>query len=104
MAVLGEMRELGDEADAAHHDIGRMAVECGVEVLVVVGEEARALSVGARAAGHGSVEVIEVSDPAAAVDAIADRAREGDAVLVKASRAIGLERVAAALVDEAAPA
>jgi UDP-N-acetylmuramoyl-tripeptide--D-alanyl-D-alanine ligase len=104
MAVLGEMRELGAEADAAHHDIGRMAVECGVEVLVVVGEEARALSVGARAAGHGSVEVIEVSDPAAAVDAIADRAREGDAVLVKASRAIGLERVAAALVDEAAPA
>jgi UDP-N-acetylmuramoyl-tripeptide--D-alanyl-D-alanine ligase len=104
MAVLGEMRELGAEADAAHHDIGRMAVECGVEVLVVVGEDARALGAGARAAGHGGVEVIEVSDPAAAVDAIADRAREGDAVLVKASRAIGLERVAAALVDEAAPA
>jgi len=104
MAVLGEMRELGDEADAAHHDIGRMAVECGVEVLVVVGDEARALGAGARAAGPGSVEVVEVSDTAAAVDAIASRAREGDAVLVKASRAIGLERVAAALVDDGAPA
>jgi UDP-N-acetylmuramoyl-tripeptide--D-alanyl-D-alanine ligase len=102
MAVLGEMRELGAEAEAAHHDIGRMAVECGVEVLVVVGDEARALGAGARAAGRSGVEVVEVSDPAAAVDVISTRAHEGDAVLVKASRAIGLERVAAALVDEAA--
>ncbi|MGH9032095.1 MAG: UDP-N-acetylmuramoyl-tripeptide--D-alanyl-D-alanine ligase [Acidimicrobiia bacterium] len=102
MAVLGEMRELGAEAEAAHHQIGQMAVECGVEVLVVVGEEARALGAGARAAGRGGVEVVEVADAAAAVDAIATRACEGDAVLVKASRAIGLERVAAALVDEAA--
>ncbi len=102
MAVLGEMRELGAEAESAHHDVGRMAVECGVEVLVVVGHEARAVGLGARAAGRSGVEVVEVSDPASAVDEIATRVREGDAVLVKASRAIGLERVAAALVDEAA--
>jgi UDP-N-acetylmuramoyl-tripeptide--D-alanyl-D-alanine ligase len=104
MAVLGEMRELGAEAEAAHYDLGRMAVECGVEVLVIVGDEARPLGAGARAAGLSGVEVVEVADPAAAVDVISSRAREGDAVLVKASRAIGLERVAAALVDEAAPA
>jgi UDP-N-acetylmuramoyl-tripeptide--D-alanyl-D-alanine ligase len=102
MAVLGEMRELGDEAEAAHHDIGHMAVECGVDVLVVVGDEARAVGTGARASGPGGVEVVDVADAAAAVDAIASRAREGDAVLVKASRAVGLERVAAALADEAA--
>jgi UDP-N-acetylmuramoyl-tripeptide--D-alanyl-D-alanine ligase len=71
-------------------------------VLVVVGDEARALATGARASGRSGVEVVEVADSAGAVDAIATRAREGDAVLVKASRAIGLERVADALVDEAA--
>jgi UDP-N-acetylmuramoyl-tripeptide--D-alanyl-D-alanine ligase len=102
MAVLGEMRELGAEADIAHRDIGRMAVECGVEVLVVVGDGARPIGTGARAAGPAEVEVLEVGDVAEAVDAIATRAREGDAVVVKASRAVGLERVADALVDEAA--
>jgi UDP-N-acetylmuramoyl-tripeptide--D-alanyl-D-alanine ligase len=102
MAVLGEMRELGAESDAAHADMGRVAVECGVDVLVVVGAEARPVGSGARAAAHGSVEVIEVSDAAVALDTITRRAKPGDAVLVKASRAVGLERVAEALVDEAA--
>lgn len=102
LAVLGEMRELGAEAEAAHRETGRIAVECGVEVLVVVGDEARALGAGARAAARGGVEVVHVVDVAAAVEAIASRAREGDGVLVKASRAVGLERVVDALVDEAA--
>ncbi len=102
MAVLGEMRELGAEADAAHADIGRVAVECGVDVMVVVGAEARPVGTGARAAARGSVEVVDVTDAAAALDAVAQRAEPGDAVLVKASRAVGLERVAEALTDEAA--
>ena len=104
MAVLGEMRELGAEADAAHSDMGRIAVECGVVVMVVVGREARAVGAGARAAARGSVEVVEVPDAAAALDAVARRAEPGDAVLVKASRAVGLERVAEALADEAVSA
>ncbi|HEX6311348.1 MAG TPA: cyanophycin synthetase, partial [Acidimicrobiia bacterium] len=102
IAVLGEMRELGAEAEAAHREVGRTAVEQGVAVLVVVGDEARPIAAGARAAGRADLEVVEVADAAGAVDAVATRTREGDAVLVKASRAVGLERVAAALVDEAA--
>lgn len=102
LAVLGEMRELGAEAEAAHRETGRIAVESGVEVLVIVGDEARALGAGARAAARGGVEIVHVVDVAAAVEAIASRAREGDGVLVKASRAVGLERVVDALVDEAA--
>jgi UDP-N-acetylmuramoyl-tripeptide--D-alanyl-D-alanine ligase len=104
MAVLGEMRELGAEAAAAHSEMGRIAVECGVDVMVVVGREARPAGAGARAAARGGVEVVEVPDAAAALDAIARRAEPGDAVLVKASRAVGLERVAEALADEAVPA
>ncbi|MBA2327612.1 MAG: UDP-N-acetylmuramoyl-tripeptide--D-alanyl-D-alanine ligase, partial [Actinobacteria bacterium] len=50
----------------------------------------------------GSVEVVDVADAAAALDAIAPRAEPGDAVLIKASRAVGLERVAEALADEGA--
>ncbi|MGQ0805996.1 MAG: UDP-N-acetylmuramoyl-tripeptide--D-alanyl-D-alanine ligase [Actinomycetota bacterium] len=102
MAVLGEMRELGAEADSAHADIGRIAVECGVDVMVVVGVEARPVGSGARAVAHGSVEVIEVRDAAAALAAVAQRAEPGDAVLIKASRAVGLERVAEALAEERA--
>jgi UDP-N-acetylmuramoyl-tripeptide--D-alanyl-D-alanine ligase len=104
MAVLGEMRELGAESDAAHADMGRIAVECGVDVMVVVGSVARPAGSGARAAARGGVEVVDVPDAAAALDAIARRVEPGDAVLVKASRAVGLERVAEALADEAASA
>ena len=102
IAVLGEMRELGAEADAAHADVGRVAVECGVDLLVVVGAAARPVGSGARAAAHGSIEVVDVADAAAALGAIAPRAEPGDAVLIKASRAVGLERVAKALADEGA--
>jgi UDP-N-acetylmuramoyl-tripeptide--D-alanyl-D-alanine ligase len=99
-AVLGEMRELGPEADAAHHEVGRLATELGVDV-VVVGPAARHIAAGARAAG--ATEVVEVDDVAAAIGVVTERVIAGDAVLVKASRAVGLDRVAAALLEVAIP-
>jgi UDP-N-acetylmuramoyl-tripeptide--D-alanyl-D-alanine ligase len=99
IAVLGEMLELGDHARAEHQKVGRLAVASDVDVVVAVGAGARAIADGARLAGAGRAQVIEVGDADGAVVAVSGLARSGDAVLVKASRAVGLERVAEALTS-----
>ncbi len=99
-AVLGEMRELGEEATAEHDRIGRLAVRLDIDQLVVVGEEARPLHLGASLEGSWGSESELVCDADAAVDLLRSRLRPGDTVLVKASRAAGLERVAQALLTD----
>src|ERR687897_154885 len=99
IAVLGEMLELGDHARAEHQKIGRLAVASQVDVVIAVGNGARPIADGARWAGNGGAQVIEVDDADRAVMAVAALAGPGDAVLVKASRAVGLERVAEALTE-----
>jgi len=88
LAVLGEMRELGPEAPAYHREIGEHARERGVELIIGVGE---------LAAGYGPD--LEVADAEAAADALAESLAPGDTVLVKGSRAVGLERVAEKLAE-----
>ncbi|HYH51283.1 MAG TPA: UDP-N-acetylmuramoyl-tripeptide--D-alanyl-D-alanine ligase, partial [Acidimicrobiia bacterium] len=95
-AVLGPMAELGVHATAEHHRLGKLVAAAGVELLVAV--NAPELAEGARGAG---AEALDVTSPEAAVDALAPHVRPGDAVLVKASRVAGLERVAAALLERA---
>jgi UDP-N-acetylmuramoyl-tripeptide--D-alanyl-D-alanine ligase len=99
IAVLGEMLELGDHARAEHQKIGRLAVASQVDVVIAVGNGARPIADGARWAANGGAQVIEVDDADRAVMAVAALAGPGDAVLVKASRAVGLERVAEALTE-----
>jgi UDP-N-acetylmuramoyl-tripeptide--D-alanyl-D-alanine ligase len=99
-AVLGEMLELGDCAPAEHETVGRLAGELGFDAVVAVGHGARDVATGARAAGVR--EVVEVPSAAGALEAIAALVGPEDAVLVKASRAVGLEVVADALVAGAA--
>jgi UDP-N-acetylmuramoyl-tripeptide--D-alanyl-D-alanine ligase len=94
IAVLGEMLELGSHGPDAHAELGALAARVGVELLVTVGEGSTGIAAGARA---GGIAVVEASDPCAAAVVVEHEARAGDAVLVKASRAVGLERVAAAL-------
>jgi UDP-N-acetylmuramoyl-tripeptide--D-alanyl-D-alanine ligase len=95
VAVLGDMLELGPGAPDLHREIGAHARGAGVEVLVAVGplaaEAARAFGGDAHA----------LPDAVAAAEAVPALLRAGDTVLVKASRGIGLERVAAALREEA---
>jgi UDP-N-acetylmuramoyl-tripeptide--D-alanyl-D-alanine ligase len=93
-AVLGPMAELGPHSAAEHQRLGSLVAKAGVELLVAVG--APDLAEGARNAG---AETVEVETPEAALGALGPRLRTGDAVLVKASRVAGLERVAAALLE-----
>jgi UDP-N-acetylmuramoyl-tripeptide--D-alanyl-D-alanine ligase len=101
VAVLGEMLELGDGAVREHDAIGRAAVRLGVDRLVVVGdgEAVQAMRDAAQSEG-GSVTLVHDVDGAVAV--LVDELIPGDVVLVKASRSVGLERVAAALLADGA--
>ncbi|MDX3237369.1 UDP-N-acetylmuramoyl-tripeptide--D-alanyl-D-alanine ligase [Streptomyces sp. ME03-5709C] len=99
-AVLGEMAELGGEALAEHDAVGRLAVRLNVSKLVAVGGQAAAwVQMGAYNEGSWGEESVHVSDAEAAIDLLRSELRPGDVVLVKASRAVGLERVALALLD-----
>jgi UDP-N-acetylmuramoyl-tripeptide--D-alanyl-D-alanine ligase len=97
-AVLGEMRELGDDAMVEHDAIGRLAVRLDISRLVCVGEGTRVMHLGASNEGSWGEESIHVPDVDAAIALLAEQVRPDDVVLVKASRSIGLERVAAALL------
>ena len=97
-AVLGEMRELGDDAMVEHDAIGRLAVRLDISRLVCVGEGTRVMHLGASNEGSWGEESIHVPDVDAAIALLAEHVRADDVVLVKASRSIGLERVAEALL------
>jgi UDP-N-acetylmuramoyl-tripeptide--D-alanyl-D-alanine ligase len=92
VAVLGDMLELGHEAGPSlHREVGAYAAARGVEVLVTVGPLAAAI--GETFPG----ETHSVPDAEAAAELLGVLLREGDTVLVKGSRGVGLERVAQAL-------
>ena len=96
-AVLGEMRELGAASANEHEAVGRLAVRLGVSRLVAVGTEAARVHAAATQEGS-TVESATVPDADAALALLRDELCPGDVVLVKASRAAGLERVGEALL------
>ena len=102
VAVLGHMAELGEAARDEHMDLGRFAVRLDLGQLVVVGEQAGGIHAGAVLEGSWGSESLHVPDADAAIALLREELRPGDVVLVKASRSAGLERVAAALLEDGA--
>jgi UDP-N-acetylmuramoyl-tripeptide--D-alanyl-D-alanine ligase len=96
-AVLGDMFELGDDAEALHAEVGRRAAAAGVDSLVCVGELSANTAIAARAAGLARVFETESAEEAA--QHVRAAARSGDVVLVKASRGMKLERVVKLLTE-----
>jgi UDP-N-acetylmuramoyl-tripeptide--D-alanyl-D-alanine ligase len=92
VAVLGDMLELGAEERRFHAELGTQAAAAGVDVLLAVGPLAAAT---AEAYGDGAQTA---GDAAEAAERVRELVRPGDAVLVKASRGVGLDAVVAALV------
>lgn len=90
-AFLGTMNELGDQSDAMHREIGDIATELGIDYLIAV-NEARYLAPSGRESDQVLVESLEAARAHfAAIEA-------GDCVLFKASRSVGLERLATEFV------
>jgi UDP-N-acetylmuramoyl-tripeptide--D-alanyl-D-alanine ligase len=94
VAVLGEMRELGDAASEEHRAVGRLVGELGIDVLVVVGPDAAEIGEAAKA----WVSPLHARDVHEAVDLLRETVRAPDVVLVKASRGAALERVVEGLL------
>jgi murE/murF fusion protein len=102
VAVLGDMLELGKEAVAFHQEIGRYAAQ-RVDEIIAMGPLARHLAEAARA--HlGAEHVLHTDDPRDAAEHILAVSGAGDAILVKASRGMRLERVIEALEILSKPA
>jgi UDP-N-acetylmuramoyl-tripeptide--D-alanyl-D-alanine ligase len=103
IAVLGEMLELGDRAQALHEEVGRAAAQANLDVLLTVGgAPAAALAASAVAAGLGRDRArhFATSDEAAA--AAVALVGPGDLVLVKGSRGVQTDRVVERLKAELA--
>jgi UDP-N-acetylmuramoyl-tripeptide--D-alanyl-D-alanine ligase len=99
IAVLGGMRELGEQSEQFHADIKGPIEAAGVDLCILVGEEMAPL---ADALGSGT-DFVHVPGPSEALDVLSDRIRPGDAVLVKGSNAIGLARLVEALASGKIP-
>ncbi len=97
IAVLGEMRELGADAVAGHREVGAAAAAARIDVVVVVGAGAAEIAAGAR---DGSSEVIVTVGRDDAAAWVRNNARAEDVVLVKASRAAELDRLAAQVLAD----
>jgi len=96
VAVLGDMLELGPTGPMLHRERGR-ALAGRVDALAVVGPLAREILEGAREAGIPAASLHHFADAAEAAAAVPHLIRPGDAVLVKASRAVKLEAVVDAI-------
>jgi len=92
VAVLGDMAELGAHSESAHEEVGRRAAELGVGQLFAIGKMAPIMARGARGAGLN--RVFEFADAESAAAVVKSFLREGDLLLLKASRATRLERIA----------
>jgi UDP-N-acetylmuramoyl-tripeptide--D-alanyl-D-alanine ligase len=92
VAVLGDMAELGVHSESAHDEVGRRAAELGIGQLFAIGKMASVMARAARDAGLN--RVFEFADVETAAAAVKSFVKAGDVVLLKASRATRLERIA----------
>ncbi len=97
VAVLGEMRELGALCREGHEAVGRAAVRYGVDELHLLGPATVSVREAATQAGLPPDRVWMYEDREALAAALGRVLRPGDWVLIKGSRALGLEAVAEAL-------
>jgi UDP-N-acetylmuramoyl-tripeptide--D-alanyl-D-alanine ligase len=103
IAVLGDMRELGSSSPQCHRDIGRFVAEkCPPDMLICIGESATMIASEAVKFGMAANRVAHFPT-AASAQAIASRLAPGDLVLLKASRAMGLELIASAILSRPQP-
>ena len=93
IAVLGDMLELGPETGRLHRDVGQFLATQKLSRLIVCGMLGRDIAEGARQGGMAGSQIDEVVDAAAAADRLKRILRQGDVVLVKASRGMKMEHV-----------
>lgn len=98
-AVLGDMGELGDYTHEGHASMGAYAAQLPIAHLVCVGELSKTMAQAAVGAGMDSACVTHVADAPDALRLLKGWLQSGDAVLVKASHSMALERIVEGLAD-----
>lgn len=96
IAVLGDMLELGADAGRMHHEIGTLAAD-SADLLLAVGSFAADICSGAEDAGMKREQMYEAKSCQEAIEQILQLQRSGDCILVKGSRGVQLDKLAAAL-------
>src|SRR5712675_2475770 len=91
IAVLGEMRELGDESERGHREVGETAAALKIDQLIAIGDIAAAIADAAGQAGLQKTTVVNSTGEAARL--LSEMAEPGDLVLIKGSRAARTEEV-----------
>ena len=91
IAVLGEMRELGDQSERGHREVGETAAVLKIDQLIAIGDIAAAIADAAGQAGLRKTTIVKSTSEAAEV--LGEIAAPGDLVLIKGSRAARTEEV-----------
>ncbi len=99
IAVLGDMRELGQYTREGHKIVGRRAADV-VELLITVGELGRAIGQEASEAGLAPEQLYSTATAEEAIALLREQIRGHDIVLVKGSRALGMERIVPAISQD----
>ncbi|MGW3929440.1 UDP-N-acetylmuramoyl-tripeptide--D-alanyl-D-alanine ligase [Streptomyces microflavus] len=94
IAVLGEMKELGDDADEEHRQVGRLAAAAGIHVLIAVGGDDASAMAAAAQQDNPQLKVVEARDRDHALTLARALIQPGDIVLVKGSHSVELEHTA----------
>ena len=93
VAVLGDMLELGEQGAEEHREIGRFAARLGVDVIIAVGELSARILEGASDAGMPKSALFAATSHAEAAGLLTRQSRIGDAVLIKGSRGMKMEKI-----------
>ena len=93
VAALGDMLELGDAGAEAHREIGRMAARLGVDTLITLGPLSQHIIEGAREAGMARERLFAAGSHSEAAELLRKHSANGDAVLVKGSRGMKMEKI-----------
>ncbi len=100
IVILGDMLELGRYSTQEHARVGSAAA-LHADIVIGVGARARAITDAARTAGKGERDALHFATSAEAADAVPALMRPGDAVLVKGSQGVRMERITRALLKDA---
>jgi UDP-N-acetylmuramoyl-tripeptide--D-alanyl-D-alanine ligase len=99
IAVIGDMLELGDRELEYHHEAGAQ-IPRSIDAVIGVGSRAKSLLDGAREAGFDSAALHHFENAPAAAPFLVGLIEDGDLVLLKGSRGVGLDRIVATLEKE----
>ncbi|MCI8608901.1 MAG: UDP-N-acetylmuramoyl-tripeptide--D-alanyl-D-alanine ligase [Firmicutes bacterium] len=99
VAILGDMRELGPESKRFHREVGQYAGEKGIDLVIAIGEEAKALAEGSRTA-MGMEQVMYFATKEGFMKELPKIIVPGDVVLVKASRTMEMEQIVKKIFED----